>query len=99
MKNVNNGNTAIKNQTPDVCSPKEGQRKKKNVDIATSTNVNKRQQNVNISVLTCVCGRKFDTQEVLQKHQSKCKEFQTKQDKEVREGMKKAGLLGGEKNG
>ena len=46
------------------------------------------------TILTCICGKKFDTQEVLQEHQSKCKDFQAKQDKEVREGMKEAGLVG-----
>jgi hypothetical protein len=39
--------------------------------------------------LICVCGKKFDTQEVLQTHQSKCKKYQAKQDKEAREEIKK----------
>ena len=39
--------------------------------------------------LICVCGKKFDTQEVLQDHQSKCKEFQAKQDKEAREEIER----------
>ena len=38
--------------------------------------------------LICVCGKLFDTQEVLQEHQSKCKEFQAMQDKEAREEIR-----------
>jgi P4 family phage/plasmid primase-like protien len=39
--------------------------------------------------LICVCGKPFDTIEVLQKHQSKCKKYQAKQDKEAREEIEK----------
>ena len=37
--------------------------------------------------LVCICGKRFDTIEVLQEHQAKCKEFQTKQDREARAAL------------
>ncbi|MCK4347010.1 MAG: hypothetical protein KAW47_00190 [Thermoplasmatales archaeon] len=33
--------------------------------------------------LVCICGKRFDTIEVLHTHQAKCKEFQQKQDREA----------------
>jgi len=38
--------------------------------------------------LVCVCGKRFDTVEVLHKHQAKCNEFQRKQDLEANKCMK-----------
>ena len=57
---------------------------KDRADICNVNNGN----NVN-TPLICVCKRKFDTIEVLQQHQSKCKEFQAKQDKEARKEITK----------
>ena len=42
--------------------------------------------------IVCVCGKRFDTIEVLQHHQANCRDFQAKQSKEARKRLKEEDL-------
>jgi len=43
--------------------------------------------------LVCVCGKRFDTVEVLQHHQANCRDFQAKQSKDARKRLDEEKLL------
>ena len=60
---------------------KEEEREKTNDGHCTLMDINVHSE----PLLTCICGKQFDTVEVLRHHQANCAEFQHKQDMEARE--------------
>ena len=66
---------------------------KKKEEEQKETEKKELEEELKTTPLICICDKKFDTQEVLQEHQSKCKEFQAMQDKKAREEIKKEEIL------
>lgn len=72
------------------CSGFEEKNIKEREDMGNVNNVNfvnssDEKHKTNIPTLTCICGKQFDTVEVLRHHQANCRVFQHEQDMEARE--------------
>ena len=65
--------------------PNETEEEKKLTKLGKLTNTGVlREEKQNSTKLVCVCGKCFDTLEVLQHHQANCRDFQDKQSREAR---------------